>query len=170
MKNSIVFALLFIVGMFSLQILHAENNKETSLVEPPAFQFEDYTSEEEWSSISREEAGSHSLGDVIAKKVCLVKKLYISQDEVAPGTPGVRVFIRKPGIYQAYNKLEKHYKKGIRKNTILLQEAQSNFNHVLDVVIALHMHETEDFELALKKAKSVEDQMEIFKKTRLTAY
>jgi hypothetical protein len=32
------------------------------------------------------------------------------------------------------------------------------------------MHETEDFELALKKAKSVEDQMEIFKKTRLTAY
>lgn len=170
MKNPIVFALFLLIGIFSLQALQAENNKDSSGIEPPMFQFEDYTSEEEWSAISLNESGKHCLGDVIAKKICLIKKLYISQDEVAPGTPGVRVFIRKPGIYQVYNKLEKHYRKSVRKNTVSIEEAQRNFNHVLDVVIALHVHETEDFEQALKKAKSVDNQIEIFKKTKLSAY
>lgn len=170
MKNTIVLALILFVGIINLQVANAESKKDVLSVKPPLFQFEDYTSEEEWSSISISEAGTHSLGEEIAKKICLVKKLYISQDEVAPGTPGVRIFIRKPGIYQSYNKLEKHYRKSVRKKTVALEEAQRTFNHVLDVVIALHMHETEEFEMALKKAKSVDNQIEIFKKTRLTAY
>ena len=170
MKKSFVFALFLLIVIFNQQISNAENNKDSSLVEPPMFQFEDYTSKEEWSSISTVEAGTHSLGDIIAKKICLVKKLYISQNEVAPGTPGVRVFIHKPGIYQVYNKLEKYYRKSVRKNTIPIEEAQRTFNHVLNVVIALHVHETEDFELALKNAKGIENQIEIFKQTKLSTY
>ena len=173
MKKSFFFGLLLLVGTMTIQSAQASGAKdkgsETSIVSP-LFEFDDYTSQEEWSSIPHAEAGSHLLGEIIAKKVCLVKKLYISQNEVAPGTPGVRMYIRKPGIYQSFNKLEKHYKKSVRKKTCSLQEAQKTFNHVLDVVIALYVHETKDFELALQKAKTAENQIEIYSKTKLNSF
>lgn len=79
------------------------------------FEFDDYGSDEEWQSIPISEAGEHVLGESIAKKICLVQKLYVSRTPVGPGNPGMRTFIRKPYIYNSLRKLDNYFKKSVRK-------------------------------------------------------
>jgi len=126
------------------------------------FEFTDIGSSDDWKSISKDEAGNHYLGDTIARKFYLIQKLYTYQTPVSPGNPGMRTVIQKPLIYNALSKLDKYFRKSIRKDDYPEGKACGLMNHALDIAISVFSQDSKDFESALKRAKGADDIINLF--------
>ena len=144
-----------------------EKPSNESSLEECQFEFTDYGTAEELNSITAQEAGSHYLGEMNAKKFKLIQNLYTYQTSIGPGNPGTRTVIQKPLIYSAIHKMNKYLKKNLRKGNFSEDEANEILSHSLDVVIAAFSQNTDDFESALKQSKEPEEIVSLFQKARI---
>lgn len=98
------------------------------------------------NEIDPNDAGKHFLGDYVAKKMFLLKKLYSYKEAVAPGTSATKTIFRKPDIYFSVKKIEKYLKEALRERQISGEDACSDYNKVLDVALNIVSEDTEKLE------------------------
>lgn len=107
-------------------------------------------------------AGNHFLGENIARKMFLFKAVYTYIEKGTPMSPGDKVIVRKPTIYYAIRKLNKYYKKELRKDRMEKEVAIKKFGNVLDKCFVMFDQDTSDFEDYLKSLKRAEDIQKAF--------
>lgn len=116
------------------------------------------------SSISKDMIGEHFLGDQIARKLYLLESKYTYQVEIVPGNPQTKTVVRKPVIYDAVQKIERHLKKSVKKGEVSIETATTDFNKVLDVAFNVLTADTESFEKAISKTNDVNSLTNLFTK------
>ena len=139
------------------------NSEEDSVL----FEFLNFTKDSEWKSIPKQDAGSHFLGDNVARKLFLLEKTYTYQTAIGPGNPGMKKLIQKPMIYNSCQKAEKYFKKALKNDEMSENEATQLFDHILMVSLAAFSQNTAAFETALKESKEATEIIQVFKRTSL---
>jgi len=112
-------------------------------------------------------ASNHYLGEIIAKKMHLLKETYTYVEEGTPLSPGNKVIVRKPEIYYAVRKINKHYRKEIRKNRMEEATAIDKLGRILDICFAIYDQDTSEFEDYLSNYRKVEDIEKVFENVEL---
>jgi len=130
----------------------------------PLFEFKAYSKDSYLNSISKEMAGEHLLGDLVAKKIYLVNEFYTSEENLFPGNPATKTVIKKPVIYEAVKRIERDLKKSVKKGETSLSDASLIMNTVLDVALNIQTEGTRDFEKALGNATNTKLKIELFTK------
>lgn len=133
-----------------------------------SFDFEVYNFiPEELKKVTIEMAGTHFLGDEIAKKIYLFEDAYTYKVAIAPGNPATRTMFRKQTMYNSVRKIEKFLKKSLKNHTFTLDEAMVKFNKVLDVAITTKGVNTQKFEDTIKSNNNSQDLLALFTQVRL---
>jgi hypothetical protein len=112
-------------------------------------------------------ATSHYLGDQIARKMHLFQKTYTYVEKGTPMSPGDKVIVKKPYIYYAIRKLNKHYKKAVRKDRMEEEKARKELGEALDICFVIYGQNTEEFEEYLKKRRKPDEILAAFDKVTL---
>jgi hypothetical protein len=117
----------------------------------------------------RQAAEKNEFGQRVACLKTLVERYYIRREEVVPGDPTMRTFIRKPDVYHSVRRVEKHLRKEVKKGTLTWQQATEELAFVLEVAIAvIDEQDTDSFESSLGESKSnVNAQIEVFRQVKL---
>ncbi|WP_321332381.1 hypothetical protein [uncultured Bacteroides sp.] len=97
-------------------------------------------------NVSTETAGTHFLGDTIARKVYLLKQRYTYKEPISPGSFATKTIFRKQEIYNSVNKIEKYLKKSIKGGEVSKDAAREEYNKVLDVALNVLDEDTDKFE------------------------
>lgn len=127
-----------------------------------SFVFLAYSGNENLSKIDPQMVGEHFLGDHIARKMTLFNSAYTVKTPISPGSPTMKVSIRKPVIYSGVKKVERQLKKELRENMISRENAVIVYNKVLDIALNIVSDETGDFEKEIEKAATPESLLELF--------
>lgn len=173
--------LIIVYGIMVLNICEAQDlltykTTETKLSSEipgetlPVFIFKGYSSDFELESISKEVAGNHPFGEMIARKLFLLDKKYTSQVALAPGNPASKTVIKKPVIYESVKRIERDLKRSVKKGEISLNTAVSEFNIVLDVALNILTIDTKEFEDAIKSSGNTHAKIELFTKRVILNY
>lgn len=139
-------------GMTTTHGTDSSSNKPTSTKTKNSFEFTASSEIESTKNISDDEAGSHFLGDEIAKKMYLYNEQYSYKEPVAPGNSATKTILRKPEIYSSVRKIEKYLKKQVKEGDMTTEIARSQYDKVLDVALNILDANTESFEKRLKAA------------------
>ncbi len=131
------------------------------------FVFQDELYQANQMQIDYSFAGSHFLGDEIANKTFLLKKIYTHIEKGTPMSPVDKVIVKKPVIYYSVRKLDRYFKKELRKGRIEEAEARKKFNEVLDICISIYDQDTDEFEEYLRKRRKPEQILEAYEKVIL---
>ncbi len=105
---------------------------------------------------------SHFFGDAIAKKLEVLRQDYV---RVLPGTalqPAPSSVVDKPAIYYSVKKLEKYYKKAVKKGEIVKNEAAKELEDVIDIAIFIRKQSTGKLELELDRLNDVSQIKSIY--------
>ncbi len=112
--------------------------------------------------------GSHFLGDTVARKMHVVKSLYLKKSSVTVGFGNTHVEIIKPYIFNSLTKLERYYKKAVRKEQLQAEDAAEEFALFLDHAVAIfYSTESAAFEEVLARAKDSEELISLFESVRI---
>ncbi len=112
-------------------------------------------------------ATSHYLDNEIARKMHLFQKTYTYVEKGTPMSPGDKVIVTKPYIYYAVRKVNKHFKKELRKDRITEEEAGKELGKILNIAFAIYDQETEEFEQYLRKNRKPEQILTAFNNVEL---
>ncbi len=112
-------------------------------------------------------AGNHFLGQQIANKFYRMEQTYTYVEKASPISPSDKIVVQKPVIFYAVQKINKLYKKKLKKGLITEQEAKKELGHILDVAYAIFNQNTEELEDYLRKNKKPEDIQSIFRDIEL---
>lgn len=122
----------------------------------------EFRSEYDKTDISNISASSHYLGPNIGKKIALLEQSYTWQEEPTPTSPSIKTVVEKPTIFFHIKKIEKYYKKSVKKGQMSMEDASSSFEKILDIAIQVRYQETVEFENYLQSVKSPEQVVSIF--------
>lgn len=128
----------------------------------PVFEFMASQRDIDLSSVSKELIGEHDFGQLISEKLYLFEAKYTYEIPSIPGNPQMRTMIRKPVIYEAVKKIERHLKKSVKKGDISVETASIDFNKVLDVAFNILTAETDSFEKAIAESKNADSLSALF--------
>jgi hypothetical protein len=131
----------------------------------PSFEFKAYPKDSYLNGISKEMAGEHLFGDLVAKKIYLLNDFYTSEENLFPGNPATKTVIKKPIIYEAVKRIERDLKKSVKKGETSVSDASSIMNTVLDVALNIQTEDTRDFEKAIGNSADTKSKIELFTKT-----
>ncbi len=104
----------------------------------------------------------HFLGEHIAQKVQIFNEAYTVKTPISPGSPTMKVSIRKPVIYTSVKKIERQLRKEIREHTITMENAVDSYSKVLDIAINIVSDETGEFEKEIENTGTPESLIELF--------
>lgn len=113
---------------------------------------------------------SHELGDLIARKLQAVENIYLLRYETKVGLNNSEIEVQKPDILQSVEKMDKYYKKAVKKQLLSKDEAVSRLSKYLDIAYFVFYEDSAAFERALNKAKKTEDIITIFEQVNLLNY
>lgn len=130
----------------------------------PVFEFRASSADIDLNSVSKDMIGEHAFGQSVSEKLYLLESKYTYEVPIVPGNPQTRTMIRKPAIYDAVKKIEKHLKKSVKKGAISAETASSDFNKVLDVAFNILTAETEGFEKAIEETNDANSLTNLFTK------
>lgn len=133
-------------------------------VEVSFFEFRASTIDYDLNSVSKDMIGEHFLGDQIAAKLYLLDSKYTYQVEIVPGNPQTKTVVRKPVIYDAVQKIERHLKKSVKKGDVSIETATQEFNQVLNVAFNVLTADTDSFEKAISKTNDANSLTNLFTK------
>lgn len=119
-------------------------------------------SEESLSTIDEKKLANHFLGVGIAKKFYLFKDTYTYIEQPSPTSPGEKTVVVKPSIYNSLLKLNRYYKKQVKKGEMSKEEASEKLNHYLDVALSVFIEDTDSLEDRLRKAKNPDELSDVF--------
>ncbi len=134
-------------------------NEDTSIFK---FSFNYYPTENEVSAVE----GALS-SDEIGNKFDQLQKLYTYTTPIAPGNPGLKTVVRKPVIYNTVIKLNKHYKKLLKKGVLTETDYLKSSSKALNVAIAAFYNNTEEFEEVLMSTKEISTLAKLFEKAEV---
>ncbi|TRX47152.1 hypothetical protein FNH22_30500 [Fulvivirga sp. M361] len=150
MKN--VIAIFMILGFVNTAIGQATDS----------FRFSDKSSNMEVEV--PEYVGQHYLGQEFTKKFYAVKEQYVYTPEGTATTPYPASVTEKPSIYNSLKKLDKYYKKQLKKGHANEQEVKENLSKVLAVGYSIRYENTTTLEKMLWKTKDITEIEKIFTK------
>jgi len=113
-------------------------------------------------SIKAEDAGTHCMGEDVARKKCLLTNTYTYQVAISPGNPAKKTVYRKPTIYNAVCSIEKYLRKSAKKGMMSEEVAKIYFLRVIDAAINIYSQDTDKLEEVLKNLKQPEEQLDFF--------
>ncbi len=145
----------------------ADSAKEK--IKLPSFEFNAYI-KPDVSKISDADAGKHALGLKVAKFKYLFNDTYVTTTEVGPGNPSARSIINKPVIYNAVVKLERHYKKMVKKNQLAMDKASNEMLKVYNIANIAFSETTDEFEKSIKASKSPVDLIATFNRVKINYF
>ncbi|MEQ8580596.1 MAG: hypothetical protein RIC30_21615 [Marinoscillum sp.] len=112
----------------------------------------------------------HFMGEDVAKKLYLLRERYTWVEEESSTNPTPKTYIDKPAIYNSVKKLERYYKKGIKKGYIKEEMAIAEFQQILDIAIFIRNQQTAEFEDLLDQLKEEEQIVGMYTKKVLLSY
>ncbi|MBA4409394.1 MAG: hypothetical protein Q8S54_09815 [Bacteroidota bacterium] len=130
----------------------------------PVFEFRASLNDYDLNSDSKDIIGEHAFGQKISEKLYLLESKYTYEVPIVPGNPQTRTMIRKPVIYDAVKKIERHLKKSVKKGEISKETASNDFNKVLDIAFNVLTAETESFEKAIGESNDANSLTNLFTK------
>jgi len=107
------------------------------------------------------------LGDRIAKKFYILQELYTYEEPGTATSPGTKTIVEKPAIYYSLKKLNKHYKKMVKKDKMTEDDAVNEFEHFLNIGISIVYQPTEEFENFLNDNRKPDEVIEAFSNVEL---
>lgn len=122
---------------------------------------------DELYAIDKSMLSDHPFGELIARKFFVLQKIYTYVEPPSPTSPGEKTIVKKPIIYNTILKLNRNLKKMVKKGTLDKNKAASDLNLCLDVALSISADDTGDFESELKKAKSPDHILKVFKMVEL---
>lgn len=163
----IIFFLLTTGRLFAqdaLAMTFPEDSRKTSteIVGRTTFEFRASANNFDLSSISADVAGTHFLGDKIARKLYLLESKYTYEVPIVPGNPQTKTVVRKPIIYDAVLKIERYLKKSVKKGELSVETATKDFDKVLDVAFNILTVDTESFEKAINGSNDAASLTNLF--------
>jgi hypothetical protein len=109
----------------------------------------------------------HYLGYEIGSKMYLLDQTYTVIEEPSAVNPVEKTIVNKPAIFYSIKKLNKYYKKTIRKGEMTEEKAKEQLNAYLDICLSIYNQETETFEEALKNSKKEKEIAAVFSRVVL---
>ncbi|WP_195472520.1 hypothetical protein [Bacteroides xylanisolvens] len=110
----------------------------------------------------------HYLGSAITGKWNTFIQNYTHEYDVTIGFTDSSVEILKPSIYKAVNKVNKYYKKALRKEEVSREVATFNMAHILDCANVMCFDDnSKSFEEAVKSADEPEEIIALFNQVTL---
>ncbi|MGD2034717.1 MAG: hypothetical protein PVF73_06665 [Bacteroidales bacterium] len=107
------------------------------------------------------------MGMEVAKKMVLFKDRYTYVEAGTPASPSNRTIVLKPVIFNSIQKLNRHFKKQIKKGDMDPESARDFFLPCLDTALILYAEETEEFEDYLRKQKKPEEILDAYQRVVL---
>lgn len=102
------------------------------------------------------------LGDKIATKFYVLQELYTYEEPGTATSPGTKTIVEKPAIYYALKKLNKHYKKMVKKDRMSEEKAVEEYEHFLNIGISIIYQPTQEFEEFLNDNRKPDEIIEAF--------
>ncbi len=99
---------------------------------------------------------SHFLGYSVARRMFRFERTYTFQLAPTAMSPGTKTVVNKPTIYYAVTRVNKYFRKEVRRNRIETADAVARMSDILDLAFVIYSQDTEEFEAHLKKNKSPE--------------
>jgi hypothetical protein len=128
------------------------------------FEFRASSHEYDLRAIPNDMVEQNFLGDLVSRKLYLLESRYTYQVSIVPGNPQTKTVVRKPVIYEAVQRIERHLKKSVKKGEISIETASIDFNKVLDIAYNILTVDTESFEKAISKTDDVVSLTNLFTK------
>jgi|PlaIllAssembly_1097288.scaffolds.fasta_scaffold55504_2 hypothetical protein len=122
---------------------------------------------DELYAIDKSMLSDHPFGELTARKLYVLQKIYTYVEPPSPTSPGEKTIVKKPVIYNTILKLNRNLKKMVKKGTMDKNKATSDLNLCLDVALSISADDTGDFESELKKAKSPDSIVQVFQMVEL---
>ena len=101
--------------------------------------------------------GSHYLGDEIAKKYYTFKETYTYIEKGTQLSPGDKIRVEKPVIFYSINKLNRQYKKDLKKGNITEDAAKDKLTGYFETSVIIFDQNTQKLEDELNEAKTPEE-------------
>lgn len=111
-----------------------------------------------------EYVAEHYLGEEFTQKFYALKEKYVYKPEATVTTPYPASVTEKPSIYNSMKKLDKYYKKQLKKGNVNEEEVKKNLSKVLAVGFSIRYEDTTTLEKMLWKTKDITEIEEIFTK------
>ncbi len=131
------------------------------------FVFRNNLSDTLGEKINPGEISSHYLGQAMAIKYHRFTSIYTYLSSASATSRTETTKINKPTIYYAVKKLNRYYRKQLRKDKIEEPEAFDQLAHILDVAYVIYNQDTEELEEALRQARKPEKISDVFDNTVL---
>jgi len=122
---------------------------------------------DELYAIDKSMLSDHPFGELTARKLYMLQKIYTYVEPPSPTSPGEKTIVKKPVIYNTILKLNRNLKKMVKKGVLDKKKASSDLDLCLDVALSISADDTGDFESVLKKAKSPDNIIQVFKMVEL---
>lgn len=149
MKRRILLALALIVTMIS----YAQNNAK--------FEFEDRSYEMEETQVP-DFVKSHYLGLEFRRGFYLLDEQYTYEIEPTATDPNPAPEIEKPAIYKGIKKLDKYYKKQLKKGLMSEDQARDELSRILAIGFSIRYQDTETFEQLLWEKRKPDEFIQVF--------
>ena len=150
-----IFTILFLLVLGI--VLHGQEN----------FVFRNTLSDTAKVNIDYSFAMNHFLGNDIARKMHLFQETYTYVERGTPMSPGDKVIVTKPNIYYAVRKVNKHFKRELRKDRISEEEARKKLGEILNISFVIYDQNTKKFEDHLKMNRKPEEILAAFNNVEL---
>lgn len=109
-----------------------------------------------------EYAQQHYLGEEFTKKFYALKEKYVYRPEASFNSPTPASITEKPSIYNSLKKLDKYYKKRLKKGMIQQEEVKASLSKALAAGYSIRYADTSDLEDILWKTKDIAEIEKIF--------
>jgi hypothetical protein len=152
--------------LLSFGFLYAQDSAQGS-ENAKKFVYRNSVNEEDLYKIDKTMLTEHPFGDLIARKLYLLEDIYTYVEAPTPTSPGEKTIVKKPTIYNAVLKLNRNLKKMVKKGVMDKNTATADLNLCLDVALSISADDTNDFESELKKAKTPDQVIQVFKMVEL---
>jgi hypothetical protein len=146
--------------------LYAQDNGKDS-GNTKKFIYRNSVNMDELYAIDKSMLSDHPFGDLTARKFYMLQKIYTYVEPPSPTSPGEKTIVKKPVIYNTMLKLNRNLKKMVKKGTLDKKQAATDLNLCLDVALSISADDTGDFESELKKAKTPDQIIQVFKMVEL---
>lgn len=113
---------------------------------------------------------SHKLGEDVAVYFHLIDQEYTYITEAAPGSFSGRLVVKKPAIYNAVYRIDKYYRKQIRKGLANEEQGINGLKRYIEIALILLYRDTGEFEAELDEAKTDEELLTLFRSIKLKSY
>jgi hypothetical protein len=153
--------LFMVVGFLCAQ----DNSKDSENTKK--FIYRNSVNMDELYAIDKSLLSDHPFGELTARKLYVLQKIYTYVEPPSPTSPGEKTIVKKPVIYNTILKLNRNLKKMVKKGIMDKNQAATDFNLCLDVALSISADETGDFESELKKSTTPDTIIQVFKLVEL---